>query len=60
LQIGQYRILAFRLSRDSSTGNSAQEGKSENVQQLVSQRGKPALDEVKALRRWIDERNRTA
>ena len=28
-------------------------------QQLVSQRGKPALDEVKALRRWLSERKRT-
>jgi len=28
-------------------------GSLKTVQQLVSQRGKPALDEVKALRRWI-------
>jgi type 1 fimbriae regulatory protein FimB len=34
-------------------------GSLKTVQQLVSQRGKPALDEVKALRRWISERNRT-
>jgi type 1 fimbriae regulatory protein FimB len=34
-------------------------GSLKTVQQLVSQRGKPALDEVKALRRWITERNRT-
>jgi len=34
-------------------------GSLKTVQQLVSQRGKPALDEVKALRRWIAERNRT-
>jgi integrase len=29
------------------------------TQQLVSQRGKPALDEVKALRRWLTERKRS-
>src|SRR5258708_11197768 len=34
-------------------------GSLKTVQQLVSQRGKPALDEVKALPRWITERNRT-
>jgi type 1 fimbriae regulatory protein FimB len=34
-------------------------GSLKTVQQLVSQRGKPALDEVKALRRWLAERSRT-
>jgi integrase len=34
-------------------------GSLKTVQQLVSQRGKPALDEVKALRRWLSERSRT-
>ena len=34
-------------------------GSLKTVQQLVSQHGKPALDEVKSLRRWIAERNRT-
>jgi type 1 fimbriae regulatory protein FimB len=34
-------------------------GSLKTTQQLVSQRGKPALDEVKALRRWIIERNKT-
>jgi integrase len=34
-------------------------GSLKTVQQLVSQRGKPCLDEIKALRRWIAERNRT-
>jgi len=33
-------------------------GSLRTTQQLVSQRGKPALDEVKALRRWLSERNR--
>ena len=31
-------------------------GSLKTTQQLVSQRGKPALDEVKALRRWLAER----
>jgi len=34
-------------------------GSLKTTQQLVSQRGKPALDEVKALRRWLSERSRT-
>jgi integrase len=34
-------------------------GSLKTVQQMVSQRGKPALDEVKALRRWLNERSRT-
>lgn len=34
-------------------------GSLKTVQQMVSQRGKPALDEVKALRRWLSERSRT-
>jgi type 1 fimbriae regulatory protein FimB len=34
-------------------------GSLKTVQQLVSQRGKPALDEIKALRRWLAERSRT-
>src|SRR6266478_2430375 len=34
-------------------------GSLKTVQQLVSQRGKPALDEVRALRRWLTERSRT-
>src|SRR5258708_1819955 len=34
-------------------------GSLKTVQQLVSQRGKPALDEIKALRRWLSERSRT-
>jgi type 1 fimbriae regulatory protein FimB len=34
-------------------------GSLKTIQQLVSQRGKPALDEVKALRRWLAERSRT-
>jgi type 1 fimbriae regulatory protein FimB len=34
-------------------------GSLKTTQQLVSQRGKPALDEVKALRRWLSERKRT-
>jgi type 1 fimbriae regulatory protein FimB len=34
-------------------------GSLKTVQQLVSQRGKPALDEVRALRRWLAERNLT-
>src|SRR5947199_7196129 len=34
-------------------------GSLKTTQQLVSQRGKPALDEVKALRRWLAERSRT-
>jgi integrase/recombinase XerD len=34
-------------------------GSLKTTQQLVSQRGKPALDEVKALRRWLAERKRT-
>jgi type 1 fimbriae regulatory protein FimB len=34
-------------------------GSLKTVQQLVSQRGKPALDEVKALRRWLADRSRT-
>jgi type 1 fimbriae regulatory protein FimB len=34
-------------------------GSLKTIQQLVSQRGKPALDEVKALRRWLSERSRT-
>jgi integrase len=34
-------------------------GSLKTVQQFVSQRGKPALDEVKALRRWLSERSRT-
>jgi len=34
-------------------------GSLKTVQQLVSQRGKPALDEVKALRRWLVERKQT-
>ena len=34
-------------------------GSLKTVQQLVSQRGKPCLDEIRALRRWSAERNRT-
>ena len=33
-------------------------GSLKTTQQLVSQRGKPALDEIKALRRWLAERSR--
>jgi hypothetical protein len=34
-------------------------GSLRTIQQLVSQRGKPGLDEMKALRRWLVERRRT-
>lgn len=34
-------------------------GSLKTTQQLVSHRGRPALDEVKALRRWLTERSRT-
>jgi len=66
LYAGSQETLVASLERIQQTSAASMEitiarkkGSPKTVQQLVSQRGKPCLDEIKALRRWSAERNRT-